>query len=358
MPWCRTRWSSRRLPESKPTSCLQPTTPVSTGVVAFRRKGVDMRACQHRRVSARPSTCGDTVTRPGLEALPLCPALPLPDGFDEEQLRSWLCQVRVEKASAAELEAYCRDDFRRFVYTWGMCRDLSGRCLEIGSDPYFTSFLLRHFTALELTHMNYFGPHVAAKAQERVCHRCLEDGSEQVAVIDFDHFNTETDPFPYPDDRFDVILFCEVVEHLTHDPVRVMNEIRRVLRPDGTLILTTPNVARLENVARFIAGANIYDPYSGYGPYGRHNREYNRHELSLLLRYTGFTVVEMFTADVHDNHAGSFVDLADLVAQVSFRAQDLGQYIFVRAINDAPPHSARPTFLYRSLPHEQLEPFG
>ncbi len=36
-------------------------------------------------------------------------------------------------------------------------------------------------------------------------------------------------------------------------------------------------VSRLENVCRMIAGVNIYDPYSGYRPYGRHNRENNKH---------------------------------------------------------------------------------
>jgi hypothetical protein len=59
-------------------------------------------------------------------------------------------------------------------------------------------------------------------------------------------------------------------------------------------------VSRLENVAKMIAGANIYDPYSGCRPYGRHNREYNKHELYLLLNYLGFTIDAMFTADVHE----------------------------------------------------------
>jgi hypothetical protein len=57
-----------------------------------------------------------------------------------------------------------------------------------------------------------------------------------------------------------------------------------------------------------IVGTNMYDPYSAFGPYGRHNREYNKHELHLLLTYLGFTIDEMFTADVHDNMTDVYLD--------------------------------------------------
>ncbi len=59
--------------------------------------------------------------------------------------------------------------------------------------------------------------------------------------------------------------------------------IKRVLKTGGTLILTTPNVTRSEKLACFISDSNSYDQYIVYGPYGRHNREYNRHELQYLL---------------------------------------------------------------------------
>ncbi len=101
------------------------------------------------------------------------------------------------------------------------------------------------------------------------------------------------------------MLFCEIVEHLLLDPLHALHEIHRVLRPSGLLVLTTPNVARLGNVLALVAGANIYDPYSGFGPLGRHNREYTRHELVALLRFAGFTVEAAFTARAtHDPAAG------------------------------------------------------
>ena len=111
-------------------------------------------------------------------------------------------------------------------------------------------------------------------------------------------FNIEEDEFPFEDNSFDVVLFCEMLEHLLMDPVAALRQIHRVLRP-GVLVLTTPNVSRLDNAVAMVNGVNIYDPYSGYGPYGRHNREYNRHELHHLLEFAGFDVEASFTADGH-----------------------------------------------------------
>jgi SAM-dependent methyltransferase len=168
-------------------------------------------------------------------------------------------------------------------------------------------------------------------------------------------FNIEGGRFPFDDATFDAVVFAEIIEHLLMDPCAALREIKRVLKPGGTLVLTTPNVARLENVARMISGANIYDPYSGYGPYGRHNREYTRHELALLLGYLGLDVVHMFTADVHPNAAASYCPLERLEPLLRFRANDLGQYIFVRAVNARPAGPRKLRLFYRSYPADELE---
>jgi hypothetical protein len=95
-----------------------------------------------------------------------------------------------------------------------------------------------------------------------------------------------------------------------------------------------------------VAGANIYDPYSGFGPYGRHNREYNRHELHLLLTYVGFVPEEMFTADVHPNNAYAYAAPSIINPLVQFRQHDLGQYVFIRARSGGEGRLLKPDFLY------------
>ena len=141
------------------------------------------------------------------------------------------------------------------------------------------------------------------------------------------------------------------MEHLTGDPLFALIEINRVLENGGTLVLSTPNVARLENAAALLSGSNIYDPYSGYGLYGRHNREYTSQELNWLLQYTGFQVETFFTLDASPNNAAIFFDLEMLKPLVEFREKDLGHYMFVRAVKkrDVSPTLRRPMWLYRSL---------
>lgn len=43
---------------------------------------------------------------------------------------------------------------------------------------------------------------------------------------------------PFEDSSFDIVLCVEVLEHL-HTPQKALDEMRRVLRPGGTLLLTT-----------------------------------------------------------------------------------------------------------------------
>lgn len=293
-------------------------------------------------------------TKPG-EVFPLNPKLPLPEGVSEEELFEFLKSVLVADAPPQEMANYCQQDFRRFVYTYGLARDKSGKCLELGANPYFTTILLQEFTSLKLSLANYFGSNRDNLITQEVNYKEFKSGKQLSSQLKSSHFNIEEEPFPFETEEFDVILFCEIIEHLLINPVAVLKEIKRVLKPNGTLILTTPNVSRLENVARMIAGVNIYDPYSGYGPYGRHNREYNKHELYLLLNYLGFTVDIMFTADVHENSAGSYAAISEYENLLKHRELDLGQYIFVRALNTGEAGKKKPAFLYRSYPADELE---
>lgn len=46
--------------------------------------------------------------------------------------------------------------------------------------------------------------------------------------------------FPFKENEFDLVWFTEVIEHLK-DPLFTLNEVKRVLKPEGKLLLTTPN---------------------------------------------------------------------------------------------------------------------
>jgi SAM-dependent methyltransferase len=87
-------------------------------------------------------------------------------------------------------------------------------------------------------------------------------------------------PLPFRDAAFDALFAGELIEHLP-DPRAGVFEFRRVLKPGGTLILTTPNRRRLANVVD-----RSDRPYSP-----DHLSELSYDEVRALLDSAGFDVV-------------------------------------------------------------------
>ncbi len=67
--------------------------------------------------------------------------------------------------------------------------------------------------------------------------RIAEAKSKKSSNTDFYSF---TDTFPFPDNSFDRVLLNEVLEHVP-DEAATLCEIRRVLRPNGVLVVMSPN---------------------------------------------------------------------------------------------------------------------
>jgi 2-polyprenyl-3-methyl-5-hydroxy-6-metoxy-1,4-benzoquinol methylase len=221
------------------------------------------------------------------------------DVADKEQVRAYLLDTPVGGDARIEIEGYVTDAIDRFRVTMALVPPLEpgARVLELGAGPYFlTRLLLRR--GLDVTCANWFGPEMGAKGREVI--ERSNDGED--VTVEYDNFNVETDRFPYDDDSFDLVLCCEILEHLPSDPIQMLAEIHRVLRKDsGTLLLTTPNAVRMMNLVHMLNGDNVYEQYSGYGAYGRHNREFTVEELRRLFTEAGYQVSQVVALDVHTN---------------------------------------------------------
>jgi SAM-dependent methyltransferase len=118
------------------------------------------------------------------------------------------------------------------------------------------------------------------------------DGEEFNCTIDL--FNCEVDRYPYPDESFDTVICCELLEHLAKDPMHMMTEIHRVLKPNGTLVLTTPNAVSLRALRMAMLGVhpNLFSKYvmPVLLPETKHIREYTPKELLRLFADSGFSV--------------------------------------------------------------------
>ena len=112
--------------------------------------------------------------------------------------------------------------------------------------------------------------------------------------------NIEKDTFPWQENTFELAVLTEVIEHLPHNPVVPLEEINRVLKPGGYLIITTPNAAKLHHRLKLWAGQSTSFPISQLRQvkpddgslYHLHNREYTLGELAQLLEWAGLEVVQ------------------------------------------------------------------
>jgi len=70
---------------------------------------------------------------------------------------------------------------------------------------------------------------------------------------------------PFRDGALAGVLAGEIIEHV-YDPALLLRECRRVLRPGGVLVLTTPNLAAAQDRLRFLVGRapRQVDPFHEY----------------------------------------------------------------------------------------------
>jgi glycosyltransferase involved in cell wall biosynthesis/SAM-dependent methyltransferase len=140
----------------------------------------------------------------------------------------------------------------------------------------------------------------------RVDHRRITsiDGEEFECHIEL--FDAEKDRFPYDDDYFSTVLCCELIEHLFEDPMHLMSEVNRILKPGGHFVLTTPNIASLRAIAAILQGyhpgffpAYVKPSDSGFVD-ARHNREYTPKEIWHLFHDGGFETTLLETGEFKD----------------------------------------------------------
>src|SRR5712691_5780203 len=140
----------------------------------------------------------------------------------------------------------------------------SKRVLEMGAYMQMTP-ALQCVLGYQEVRGAYFGP--LGRTDEKV----ISAGGREVFRCLVDLFDAEKDRYPYEDGRFETVLACEIFEHLLHDPMHMLLEMRRVMEDGGTLILTTPNVASFTAVARILETSANPQLYSKFAyPHGQY----------------------------------------------------------------------------------------
>jgi SAM-dependent methyltransferase len=139
-----------------------------------------------------------------------------------------------------------------------------------------------------------------------------------------DLFNAECDRYPYPDGHFTTVVCCELLEHLADDPMHLMSEVNRILKPSGYFVLSTPNICALRGVAAVLGGNHpgLYTEYTvrkgGNQVEPRHAREYTPNEIGQLFEGSGFQIDHLETGTYSLNEPNYYDSTVALLKQHGF----------------------------------------
>jgi SAM-dependent methyltransferase len=102
------------------------------------------------------------------------------------------------------------------------------------------------------------------------------------------------EPFPFPDTSMDAIAAVSVLEHI-FDVYAFVRECRRVLKPNGVLLVEVPNVAYLKNRIRLLLGhipitSSPLGWADGFGWDGGHLHYFTKSAVTNLFTGEGFDV--------------------------------------------------------------------
>jgi SAM-dependent methyltransferase len=129
-------------------------------------------------------------------------------------------------------------------------------------------------------------------------------GSRGLALV---RAGVDGSSLPLASGAADVVIMSELIEHLV-DTDAALDEVRRVLKPGGSLLLSTPNLAAWYNRGLLAVGMQpVFSEVSLRGVFGRpgtqvagHLRMFTRRALTELLAARGLTPVSVAGARYHD----------------------------------------------------------
>jgi len=98
----------------------------------------------------------------------------------------------------------------------------------------------------------------------------------------------------YQDNTFDIVISTEVIEHIFNTD-RFLTELKRVVKPKGLVIITTPNIANLGNRIRLLLFGqrpSCIDFCSRQGTSG-HIRAFDIYDMQELFNNNGLKIIKL-----------------------------------------------------------------
>jgi SAM-dependent methyltransferase len=287
-----------------------------------------------RKILRRLDVALDSSGAGAVEELP-------PNNDREAAIENFLSSIDLSEPGAV---AYFQQHKQRLVRTLSILPlGISGsRALELGSYLHMAAALQR-VLGYPIVRPAYYARSIGHNTAS------LPIKGQQPFTTEGDLFDAESHVYPYSDSSFDLVLCCELIEHLLHDPMHMLMECWRVLVDGGRLLITTPNTASLTSVWAVLDGRHNPQVFSRYPARGNtdipHVREYTPHEIAQAVRSAGFQIDALFTERMEGAHHATWV--LDILKTNAFETALRGEQIYCVGRKQTPATFDRfPAFLY------------
>ena len=191
---------------------------------------------------------------------------------------------------AQDISRYCAFHAARLDATLATVRRLGGgSVLELGGHPWAMTLRLLCEPKVELAGTVSAEEVTAwpdALPVTRRDYRIATPGGEEHRFVNYSA-NLERTIFPISG-QVDLVLACEIIEHLTRAPHVMLLNANRWLKDGGRILVTTPNGAQFWNPLRVAPRM----PAFRCSTYGRHNYVFTMEGLTDLLTACGFEIEE------------------------------------------------------------------
>ncbi len=255
-------------------------------------------------------------------------------------------------AADRAMEDYTRLHLNRLVHTLEITPagppESGTRILEMGCYFQITPALGRFLGYTDVRGC-YYGPSGGAE------YKSAYSSTGETFSCWVDLFDAEKDAFPYSDNSFDTVLCCELIEHLYHDPMHMMSEINRILKPGGRLVLSTPNIIGLRGLHALLHGFHpgLFHTYVVPKPNGvvdpRHNREYAPRDIRALFENSGLAVERLETGWIAEEDAARYAQADELMAASGYSRDLRGDLIYAVGRKTGPVRHRYPAELYTTF---------
>ncbi|MCK4654833.1 MAG: methyltransferase domain-containing protein [Candidatus Cloacimonetes bacterium] len=216
-----------------------------------------------------------------------------PKQYYKDLIEKWIEEEKQKLCGIDSKDRYLQNHRKRFEYLMELCKNLnhdkSAKILDIGRSD-LSVLLTKYYLSVTTLGLDL--------EVDKGGHRERETINLKHIVFDL---NESKNVQKWTDEKFDLIVYSEVIEHIYEAPEFSLLFLNYLLNLGGFIIITTPNAASLYRRLKLLLGENTISRIRFYNLNPAHYREYTKEELIQMAEMCELKVVKHEYLALADN---------------------------------------------------------